>query len=188
MKHAVIQMAYVSRNLEASTEYWTSVIGAGPFFFSDVLAPTEQVYRGAPAAVRFKIAVGYSGDMQIEVVQPLDDAPSMFTEIMDPSTATPVAGLFHHVQLAHQGYDRAYADLLAAGATKCFDAIAPGVGRMCFLDARHLMDCFAEVVETTPILLAARAKMREIHQRWDGRDPKREFADVMQLLQGSPAP
>jgi methylmalonyl-CoA/ethylmalonyl-CoA epimerase len=182
MKHAVVQMAYVSRDLEASTEFWTGVIGAGPFFFSDVLAPTQQIYRGAPAAVRFKIAVGYSGDMQIEVVQPLDDSPSIFTEIMVPKNSTPVAGSFHHIQLAHQGYDAAYAGLLAAGATKCFDAVAPGVGRICFLDARRLMGCFVELVETTPTLLAARAKMHEIHQVWDGGHPRRQFADVMKLL------
>ena len=42
--------------------------------FGTEYAPEDQVYRGRPTVTKFRLAYGYSGDMNIEVVQQSDDA------------------------------------------------------------------------------------------------------------------
>jgi hypothetical protein len=174
-------MGYVSRNLEASVDYWIETVGAGPFFFAEY-APEEQVYRGRPTVTRFRLAYGYSGDMNIEVVQQDDDAPSAYTELLDAGRPIPAGGLFHHVMVDHDDYDATYAHYLAAGAERCFDAMAPGGMRYCYLDARRQMDCYVELIQHARAFAAPLAKMREAHRGWDGSRPKRDFAEIVALL------
>ena len=183
MQRAIIQMAYVTRTLDASVDYWVKVIGAGPFFYSDVYFPAEQIYRGKPAKIKFRLACAFSGDMHIEIVQQEDEAPSPFMEVLEGNKPIPAGGMFHHVQLALDGFDAVYNDLLNAGAERCFDALVPGLGRLSFIDARAQMGCFAELVEPNIFLPKLRAKMRELHRNWDGKNPKRGFDDLARLVQ-----
>jgi hypothetical protein len=70
MKRNLMQMGYVTRDLEQALDYWIDVVGAGPFFYADY-EPENQVYRGAPTHIRFRNAYGYLGGMQVEIIQQL---------------------------------------------------------------------------------------------------------------------
>lgn len=177
MKQSVIQLGYVTRDLQSSIDYWVDVVGAGPFFSAEY-APDGQLFRGRPTDTRFKLVYGYAGDSCIEIIQQTNDAPSAYTELLDSRSTVPKGGLFHHVMVTHQGYDEAYERYLAAGASQCFDARAPGVERYCYLDARRLMDCYVEMLEFPQAFEEACVKMREAHRIWDGRNPVRLFKDL----------
>jgi hypothetical protein len=181
VQQAVIQMGFVTTDLERSLDYWIDVVGAGPFFYAEY-APEGQVYRGQPTVTKFRLAYGYSGDMNIEVVQQSDDAPSAYTELLQTGRPVPVGGLFHHVMIDHDDYDAIYQRYLAAGAERCFDALAPGGMRYCYLDARRQMDCYVELIEHAQAFAVALAKMREARNTWDGSRPRRDFEEIVAQL------
>lgn len=181
MRQSVIQMGFVTTDLERSLDYWIDVVGAGPFFYAEY-APEQQVYRGRPTVTKFRLAYGYSGEMNIEVVQQSDDAPSAYTELLQTGRPAPAGGLFHHVMIDHDDYDATYRRYLDGGAERCFDALAPGGMRYCYLDARRQIDCYVELIEHAPAFALALARMREARIGWDGSRPRRDFDEIAALL------
>lgn len=180
-KRRLAQIGYATRDLDAALDYWITVAGAGPFYFAEY-EPEQQVHRGAPTHIRFRLAYGFLGDIHIEVVEQLSGGGSAYSEALDAAAVIPAGGLLHHVLFLHDGYDAIYDEYLAAGAERCFDAVVPGVGRFCYLDTRKLMGCYLELVEDTHLFEAACAKMRAIHADWNGERPRRDFGEILALL------
>ena len=181
MKRRLTHMGYVTPDHEASLDYWIDVAGAGPFYYAEY-EPEQQVHRGRPTHIRFRLAYGYLGDIHIEVVQQVSGGASAYTEALENTPSVPAGGVLHHVLLLHDGYDGVYDSYLAAGAERCYDAFVPGVGRFCYLDTRALMGCYLELVEDTSVFEAACARMQVIHADWDGRNPRRDFDEILALL------
>jgi hypothetical protein len=172
-----MQLGYVTPDMDNAIEYWANLIGAGPFYWAD-FEPEQQTHRGKPTHIRFRVAYAFSGDVHIELVQQLSGGASAYAEALERRSSIPASGIFHHLMLKHDGYDRTYNDILKAGAEKSYDAFVPGVGRFCYLDARSYADSYLELVEDTTEFEKALAKIREIHLTWDGRKPKREFGEL----------
>jgi hypothetical protein len=167
-------MGYVTRDLDKALDFWIDVAGAGPFYFAEY-EPERQMYRGQPTHIRFRLAYGYLGDMQIEVTQQLEGGASAYTEALDGAESIPVGGLYHHLLMLHDGYDGIHGTYTKAGAEEVYSAYVEGVGRFCYLDARKLMGCHVEFVEFTADFEAACVKMRAEHLAWDGSRPRRDF-------------
>ena len=174
MRRNLIQMGYVTPDLDAALAYWTQVAGAGPFYCADY-EPERQVYRGASTHITFRVAYGYLGDMQIELIQQLTGDGSAYREALDTCPQVPRGGLFHHIFLLHDGYDQSYGDFVAGGAVPCYDAYVEGVGRFCYLDARAQAGSYVELVEFTADFEKACVMMRAAHAGWDGTRPRRDF-------------
>ena len=66
--NTIRQLGYVVSNLEESLKYWIEILGVGPFFMIEHCALREQIYRGRHSAVDVDIALGNSGDVQIELI------------------------------------------------------------------------------------------------------------------------
>jgi hypothetical protein len=174
MRRQLIQMGYVAPDIECAIAFWTEIAGAGPFFCADY-EPERQMYRGEPTQIRFRVAYGYLGDMQIEAIQQLSGGDSAYTEALESAETIPAGGVFHHVLQLHDGYDAAHSRYVGAGAQERYSAFVEGVGRFCYLDARPLMGCHVELVEHTADFEAACVRMREAHYGWDGSRPRRDF-------------
>jgi hypothetical protein len=182
MRRQLAQIGYVTRNLEASLDYWIGVAGAGPFYYAEY-EPERQVHRGEPTHIRFRLAYGYLGDVHVEVVQQVGGGRSAYTEALDLAGAeVPAGGVLHHVLMLHDGYDAVHDGYLSAGATPCYSAFVEGVGRFCYLDTRALMGCYLELVEDTTVFEAACAKMRAANLDWDGARPRRQFDEILATL------
>lgn len=169
-----MQMGYVTPDIDKAVDFWTTVAGAGPFYYADY-EPERQVYRGEPTHIRFRIAYGYLGDMQIEVVQQTAGGASAYTEALETAESLPAGGVFHHVMMFHDGYDVLHRTYTDAGAEERYSAYVEGVGRFCYLDARHLLGSHVELVEFTADFEVACVKMRAAHLSWDGTRPRRDF-------------
>jgi hypothetical protein len=180
-RHKLVQLGYVTRDMEAAVDHWVTTAGAGPFYYADY-EPERQMYRGQPTQIRFRVAYGFLGDVHIEVIQQLEGGASAYTEALEQASSVPVGGLFHHMLFLHDGYDASSDAYLAAGATPCYSAFVEGVGRFCYLDARPLTGCFVEFVEDTSFFEACCVKMREAHLGWDGRNPRRTLDEVIAQL------
>ena len=66
------QVAYVVEDLDSALEHWIGILNAGPFFVFEHAELSDQLYRGAASSIDVTLAVGNSGDVQIELILPED--------------------------------------------------------------------------------------------------------------------
>ncbi|MCS3505115.1 VOC family protein [Achromobacter sp. JUb104] len=77
----VRQVGYVVRDIEKAMKHWSEVLGVGPWFYKEEVGTTEFRYRGQVSQPpRLSIALANSGDLQIELIQQRDDAPSLYLD------------------------------------------------------------------------------------------------------------
>lgn len=76
------QNGYVVRDIEAAMQHWSSQLGIGPWFYLPDLAPKDFRYRGQPSPATMSVAFANTGNLQIELIQPLNDAPSAYRDFL----------------------------------------------------------------------------------------------------------
>lgn len=161
------QMAFVVEALEPAIARWVAAANAGPFFVFDPFAFEDPRLDGVPAEPGIAIALGFSGDLFIELIEVRGRGPSVFE-----GTAP---GALHHVARLSADVDATLAALAAQGAPTRFRArFAPGIA-MGFADTRAQLGCWSEVIEATPDVAGLLDMMRAAHRGWDGRDPVRRL-------------
>ena len=164
---AVMQVAYVVKDLEKSLDYWVKVMKAGPFFVTDHQTD-NQVYRGQPTSCALTAAVGYCGDMQIELIRVNNDAPTIFREGLDENGEG-----FHHVFTVVKDYDAEIEKYAKAGCEVAQTSSTPALGRIAMIDARNRLGSYVELVEYSDHLMELIDGLEELHLNWDGSDPIR---------------
>lgn len=78
----VRQNGYVVNDIEAAMKHWTEVLGVGPFFYFEEVPVRNFRYRGEPSDPKLSIALANSGDLQIELIQQRNDAPSLYRDFL----------------------------------------------------------------------------------------------------------
>ncbi|MGY4343374.1 hypothetical protein ACVWW3_008280 [Bradyrhizobium sp. LM2.9] len=104
---AVRQNGYVVRDIHAAMKHWIEVMGVGPWYYMDRVKTDWFRHRGENSAVEMSIALANSGDLQIELIQQRNDAPSLYREFLDSGHE----GLQHMSYWSHDYqalYDRAF--------------------------------------------------------------------------------
>ncbi|MDG2308329.1 MAG: VOC family protein [Candidatus Binatia bacterium] len=72
----------VVRYIEAAMKHWAEVLGGGPFFYIERVPVEDFRYRGAQSDVDISIALSSSGPLQIERIQPRNEAPSLWSDFL----------------------------------------------------------------------------------------------------------
>jgi hypothetical protein len=80
-------------------------LGAGPWFLRERGVFPNQLYQGQSSTKALAIAMGYAGDMQIEIIKQLDGSASVYREHTERSAY----GL-PHFGVAASGYQAALSD------------------------------------------------------------------------------
>jgi hypothetical protein len=67
------QVAFVVKDLTAGMEFFSRTMGVARFYVIEDfgLKARDKTFRGRPAEQNFKLALAYSGDTQIELIQHL---------------------------------------------------------------------------------------------------------------------
>lgn len=170
------QIAFVVRDLDNALRYWTETLGVGPFFLLRDLVPVDYRYRGEPApAPRITIALGYSGEFQIELIQQHDDRPSAYRDFLLSGREG-----FQHVSswVTRAEYDQTMAAVRARGVTPAHEGALPGSGiRFVYFATDSspggLLYEMAEVKE--PPIYDMMMRIQAAARAWDGADPIREL-------------
>lgn len=102
------QAGYIVRDIDVAIDGWLR-LGIGPWFTMRDL-PQTLLYRGEPTEVVLHIAMAYSGALQIELVQQVNDTPSAYREFLDSGREG-----FHHYSFWPTDMDAARAAAAAAG-------------------------------------------------------------------------
>lgn len=163
----VIQTAFVVTDLREAVDFWTGDLRAGPFFHFPEWRGGDPVYRGRPSTAAVTIAMGFAGRMQIELIQPLDEEPSVYKELLDRSGPG-----FHHLGVASEDIDADVARYEKDGWTLAFRA-GVGNGEVAYLDGGPARPGMIELIEASSGLDASFTAMWRASLDWDGTDPLR---------------
>ncbi len=76
------QLAYVVPDIAASEQFFIDTLGVPGFFRIEDIPVYDSTYRGGPGDYGMHLSLGYAGDTQIELVQPLRGR-SLYQEFLD---------------------------------------------------------------------------------------------------------
>jgi hypothetical protein len=166
---AVAQNGYVVRDLAAAMDHWITVMGVGPWFYFERVAIDWFRHRGADSAVEISVALANSGDLQIELIQQRNDAPSMYREFL----AAGREGLQHMAYWTTE-YQALYDRALALGYRVGQEGQIGGVqGRFAYFDTETHPGTVIEISDVSGPKGAFFALVRQAAIGWDGSDPIR---------------
>ncbi len=166
---AIRQNGYVVRDIEAALRHWTEVLEVGPFYYFDRVPIERFCYRGEPSPLEVSIALANSGDLQIELIQPRNDAPSMYRDFL----AAGREGL-QHVAYWTEAMDEALARVAKAGHRIAQSGEIGGPdGRFVYLDTETHPGTVIELSEMNGSKGRFFARLADLARDWDGRDPVR---------------
>lgn len=164
---SVCQNGYVVRDIRAAMDHWVNVMGVGPWFYVERGRPKEFRHRGQDSAIEVSIALANSGDLQIELIQQLNDAPSMYKEFLDSGRE----GL-HHMSYWTTDYDGLYQRAISLGC-KVGDEGAGPRGRFAYFDTEFHPGTVIEISDVSVGKAEHFARIRQAAADWDGSEPIR---------------
>ncbi|RJG04518.1 hypothetical protein D3878_18565 [Noviherbaspirillum sedimenti] len=165
----VFQIAFVPADFDAALRFWTETIGAGPFFLMEHIQAEDCKYKGKPTSFDFSAAIGYWGDLQIELIQQHDSVPSIYTSWLEQG----LQGL-HHVCVAVKDMAETRRVCAESGATVMQEAkFRGGAAEVIYVDTHGgpgTMVEFWKPDESGPKFFAS---VRDAARGWDGSRPLR---------------
>jgi catechol 2,3-dioxygenase-like lactoylglutathione lyase family enzyme len=169
----VMQIAYIPADFDAAVKFWTETMGVGPFYRAEhcQTAMTRSEFRGQPTDIDFSIMLAYWGDIQVELIELHNDAPSVYTEWRRSG-----AEGMHHICILTEDMDHVKDVCARAGFTLLQDGDTPG-GNFAYFDTHGGPGTILEVLHPQPATRAYQEHMKEVARTWDGTRPVREFGD-----------
>ncbi len=167
----IFQMAYVVEDVHVAMAQWTQDLRVGPWFLLDRFTGDDPIYRGAPSQTTVSIAMAFAGHMQIELIQPLDDHPSVYRETIDERGYG-----FHHYGTGSRDFEGDIARFEAQGYELAFRAGVPTGGSVGYMDTKGALPGFVELIELGDVMEQVFTGFYAASLGWDGSDPVRPFA------------
>ena len=164
----VKQLGYVVRNLDSALDFWTGTLGVGPFFKNSHIRFEHYEYEDRVSAPELSVALGYWGDMQIELIEQHNDAPSFYLDFLNENGP----GLHHVMASSQQPLDEVLADL-ARQSRKPISRGGTSKGRFVYFDFGGPGGTAVELIEVGAEVESWFAHMRRATAEWDGSDPIR---------------
>ncbi len=161
----IMQLAYLPDDIDAAIAHWLS-LGVGPFFRLNHVDYRRATHKGVETRIDFSMAIAYWGDIQIELIDQHNDAPSIYRDWR----AAGREGM-HHICIAVDDIGAARRECAAAGATLLQEMFLDGVEAI-YVDPGEGAPMI-ELIQPSPDLNALFAMMRDAARGWDGSDPVR---------------
>jgi glyoxalase/bleomycin resistance protein/dioxygenase superfamily protein len=169
---AVCQNGYVVRDIGKAMDHWINVMGVGPWYYAERVVAKNFRHRGQDSAVEMSIALANSGDLQIELIQQHNDAPSMYKEFLDSGRE----GL-HHMSYWTTDYDALYQRALSLGYKVGHEGASPR-GRFAYFDTEFHPGTVIEISDVSGAKGQFFAQVRQAAIDWDGTRPIRGFREI----------
>jgi len=164
----IVQQGYVVPDIDAAMRHWIAR-GVGPFFIEH-LRDLDALVDGARVKTELKAAFAYSGDQQIEVIQPLGDRATIYSEYLRDH---PGGGL-QHLAFWCEDVPEKLAGLEKSGAR--FRLRQAYGDAHAYLDSEEEPGVMIQLMARTPRMEGLFAIIRAAAERWDGvTDPVRKI-------------
>lgn len=166
----VAQNGYVVKDIKAAMDHWVNVLGVGPWFYVEKVPTDYFRHRGVDSGMQFSAALANSGDLQIELIQQLNDEPSMYKEFLDAGHE----GL-QHVAYWVTNYDEVYNKALEAGLKVGHEGQIGGPqGRFSYFDTELHPGSVVELSDISGQKGKYFELIKAASLNWDGKDPIRK--------------
>lgn len=163
----VMQIAYIVPDLKAAIGQYVSGMNVGPWFVSEHFSGEDKRYRGKPTDVDMTIAMSYSNQMCIELIQQLNDTPSVYTDIRDKRGYG-----FHHWGVGTYNFERDAGHYRKQGYELAFWTMLRGAP-LAYYDTTAHLPGMVELIEMNTMREDMFTMMYEASRNWDGTDPVR---------------
>jgi len=169
------QVAFIVSDIDIAMAHWKS-LGVKAFLVTRNQNPLQAAfYRGEKSGkTPVNIAFGYHGDMQIEMIEALDDTPSIYNEAIDRG----ITGV-HHYAVCVEDFMAQYSYALDNGYEAVVDSGVDGLARMSYIENPDT-DIILEMIEwndlTRPYFVAIREMWEEAAAK--GMDTEFELASL----------
>jgi hypothetical protein len=161
------QLAYVVEDMDAALDHWINTLGAGPFFTMEHAQLSDQKYYGKHTEVDITIALGNSGDLQIELIVQHNDGDSVYKDFLDAGRTG-----VHHIALMPEDYDAAYRRYEALGYKPAFELSLGGVP-VVYFDTLATTGHYIELWGNDDMFKQMFQMVEDAAKDWDGKDPVR---------------
>ena len=168
--NGIIQMAYVVEDIHAAMGEWASRLNVGPWFLLERFRGVDPKYRGQSTDVEIALAMSFAGHMNVELIQQLNSAPSVYRETIERRGYG-----FHHFGVATSNFDRDVARYQASGADLAFLLGVPSGGRVAYMDTTAALPGMTELIELGPGFEPTFNRFYRASIGWDGSEPVRSF-------------
>lgn len=171
------QVAYIVPDIEAAMDHWSRVMGVGPWYYNPRVPIKNYHYRGARHEPHNSVALANAGALQIELLQPRNDVPSMYRDF----TQAGHRGV-QHVAYWTETFDADLARAQAAGFVVCMGGEVGENGRFVYFeDHSGLPGTTIELSEVAGPKGRLFKLIRDAALGWDGAQPVRPFPDLNTL-------
>jgi catechol 2,3-dioxygenase-like lactoylglutathione lyase family enzyme len=175
------QVAYLVPDIEAAMDYWARGLGVGPWYYNPRVPIENYTYRGQRYEPHNSVALANAGGLQIELVQPRNDVPSMYRDFLSAG----YSGV-QHVAYWTEQFDADLKRAEDAGFRVCMSGEVGANGRFVYFDeppigAARYPGTVIELSEVAGPKGRLFKLIREAAIGWDGADPVRAFPDLRTL-------
>ncbi|KWX57578.1 VOC family protein [Mycobacterium sp. NAZ190054] len=171
----IAQLGFVVSDLGKAVKHWVEFLKVGPFFVAEEIKPDSFTHRGQASDATFAAALANTGDMQIELIQPLGDSPSLWHEF----AASGRQGL-QHVAYWTDEFDKEFQAAQNAGYRLAHGGVLSG-GRFVYFETDDPDGYAVELSEQSPAKRAVFDAIRNAAVGWDGSVPIRPWSEALDL-------
>ncbi len=164
---SIRQNGYVVRDIHATMKRWIEILGIGPWLYMEAIRPKDFLYKGQPSEPVMSIALANSGDLQVELIQPRNNAPTAYKDFLDAGHEG-----MHHVSSWPDNYDERMARHQAGGG-KVYQCGRIGKTRFAYLQTEFHTGAVFEMSDLDEHSKRVFAALRDKALHWDGKDPVR---------------
>ena len=168
------QIGYVVPDIQKAMGHFVDVLGIGPWYFTDKSRHLYGNYRGTIYSqeqldnLHLSTALAHSGEMQIELLSPQCNTPSLWQEFI----ASGNQGI-HHWSSWEADYDSRKAQALANRYILAHEG-ETARGKFGYFEHPDVRGSIIEIAHYTTERKALCEEIREISMTWDGTDPIRK--------------
>ncbi|MCL2915484.1 VOC family protein [Shewanella corallii] len=159
----LFQVAYVVPDIYSAIQRWNK-IGVGPFYVFSHLKFRTMSFMGKTSNPDVSIALSYYGNIQLELIQQHDRAPSIYSDFIKwfPN------GGQQHLGVISDNYESDLAYLENIGIKVVQQIEMPDGQKASYVNGDRAPDIMIEVIERTDNLTNLFEKIKNHCEQWDG--------------------
>lgn len=178
----VNQHGYVVMDAGKAAIEWFEKVGAGPFYIGDFTLEGFAC-KGRSLEPRLRIAVGYWGSIQVELIQPLDAPGTIYEEVLPRED-----GQLNHLAIPVTDIDAWLKDHDAANKILHSGEMRQSGVRFVYIDRYLPGGLHLELVQAPPAMLAMYGAIARYRTQWDGTEPLRPMDAIQKDLAAAGLP
>ena len=162
---SIIQIAYTVADIEKAMRYYADLLHIGPWFLIGPFVPPKGIYRGATTKMHVSLALAFTGQLMVELIEQHDEEPSVFRETLKARGAHG----FHHWAIGARDFEKAAAQYRSRGYKEAFSDFAPMGFRVVYFDTSRDLPGMLEIIEMNAAAEEGFHGMYQASQEWDGK-------------------